>query len=152
MRASVTAIGARRRWMAILAKARSDDLEAAWAELGVVPDYRILRGPEIGLVMVRGRAGGTGTRFNLGEMTVTRCTVELGNNNVGHAYVRGRQRRHAELAAVLDAMLQDPARRADVEGRVIEPLAAEQADRRRTAEAKAAATRVEFLTLVRGED
>jgi alpha-D-ribose 1-methylphosphonate 5-triphosphate synthase subunit PhnG len=145
-------LGPRRRWMAVLARAGADDLEAAWAGLGDRPDYRIVRGPEVGLVMVRGRAGGTGVRFNLGEMTVTRCTVELDDGTVGHAYVRGRHRRHAELAAALDAMLQAPARRAAVEARVVAPLAAEQAARRRTAEARAAATRVEFLTLVRGED
>jgi alpha-D-ribose 1-methylphosphonate 5-triphosphate synthase subunit PhnG len=138
--------------MAVLAKAESDELEAAWAGLGAAPAYRIVRGPEVGLVMVRGRAGGTGARFNLGEMTVTRCTVELDTGSVGHAYVRGRRRRHAELAAVLDAMLQDAGRRPLVEALVVDRLAGEQAERRHTAEARAAATRVEFLTLVRGED
>jgi len=151
MTASVTDIGARRRWMSILAKAESNDLEVAWAELGAPPSYRVVRGPEIGLVMVRGRAGGTGARFNLGEMTVTRCTVQIDDGTVGHAYVSGRARRHAELAAVLDAVLQAPARRAAVEA-IVGRLAAVQADRRRTAEARAAATRVEFLTLVRGEE
>jgi len=148
----MTDIEARRRWMAVLAKAESDELETAWTELGSVPDYRVLRGPELGLVMVRGRAGGTGARFNLGEMTVTRCTVELADGAVGHAYVRGRRRRHAEIAAVLDALLQDPRCRAAVGERVVERLAAAEAARRQTAEARSAATRVDFLTLVRGED
>ncbi len=152
MSASVRDIEARRRWMSVLAKAESDELETVWTELGRVPDYRVLRGPEVGLVMVRGRAGGTGARFNLGEMTVTRCTVELADGAVGHAYVRGRRRRHAEIAAVVDALLQDPTVRARVGERVVERLAAEQAARRRTAEARSAATRVDFLTLVRGED
>ena len=138
--------------MSVLAKADSDELETVWTELGRVPDYRVLRGPEVGLVMVRGRAGGTGARFNLGEMTVTRCTVELADGAVGHAYVRGRRRRHAEIAAVVDALFQDPTVRARVGERVVERLAAEQAARRRTAEARSAATRVDFLTLVRGED
>jgi len=148
----MTNIEARRRWMSVLAKAESDELETVWTELGSVPDYRVLRGPEIGLVMVRGRAGGTGTRFNLGEMTVTRCTVELADGAVGHAYVRGRRRRHAEIAAVLDGLLQDPTRRAAVGERTVERLAAAETARRRTAEARSAATRVDFLTLVRGED
>jgi len=148
----MTDIEARRRWMSVLAKAESDELETAWIELGSVPDYRVLRGPELGLVMVRGRAGGTGARFNLGEMTVTRCTVELADGAVGHAYVRGRRRRHAEIAAVLDALLQDPRCRAAVGERVVERLAAAEAARRQTAEARSAATRVDFLTLVRGED
>jgi alpha-D-ribose 1-methylphosphonate 5-triphosphate synthase subunit PhnG len=85
-------------------------------------------------------------------MTVTRCTVELEDGTVGHAYVAGRRGRHAELAAVLDAILQDPRRRATVQARVLEPLAAIHAERRRTAQARAAATRVDFLTLVRGEE
>lgn len=152
MTASVTDIGARRRWMSVLAKATSDELELAWTELGAPPGYRVLRGPEIGLVMVRGRAAGTGARFNLGEMTVTRCTVQLEDGTVGHAYVAGRRLRHAELAAVLDAVLQDPVRRAAAEAGVVDRLAAAQADRRRTVAARAAATRVEFLTLVRGEE
>jgi alpha-D-ribose 1-methylphosphonate 5-triphosphate synthase subunit PhnG len=101
--------------------------------------------------MVRGRAGGTGAPFNLGEMTVTRCTVELHDGPIGHAYIRGRATRHAELAAVLDAMLQDRVRHDTVDRQVIRRLAAAQAERRRRAEARAAATRVEFLTLVRGE-
>jgi alpha-D-ribose 1-methylphosphonate 5-triphosphate synthase subunit PhnG len=138
--------------MGVLARARSEEVEGVWAELGGAPGYRVLRGPEVGLVMVRGRAGGTGGRFNLGEMTVTRCTVELPDGTVGHAYVAGRRGRHAEIAAVLDAILQDPGRRATVTTRVIEPLEASHAERRRIARARAAATRVEFLTLVRGED
>ena len=71
--------------------------------------YRVLRGPEAGLVMVRGRAGGGGAPFNLGEMTATRCTVRTEAGFVGHAYVAGRNERQAELAALADALLQDPA-------------------------------------------
>ena len=152
MATDVTDIGARRRWMSILARAGSDEIEAAWQALSERPEYRTLRGPEVGLVMVRGRAGGTGAPFNLGETTVTRCTVELAGGIVGHAYVRGRCLRHAELAAVLDAMLQHPERHEAVESRVIARLAALHAARRRTTRDRAAATRVEFLTLVRGED
>ena len=102
--------------------------------------------------MVRGRAGGTGVRFNLGEATVTRCAVELDDGTVGHAYVLGRDRRHAELAALFDAMLQTSGRREAIERDVIVPLAEAGLERRRAAEARAAATRVEFLTLVRGEE
>ncbi len=72
-----------------------------------------MRGPEGGLVMVRGRAGGGGAPFNLGEMTVTRCTVRLGSGLVGHAYVAGREPRRAELAALVDALMQDPERADD---------------------------------------
>ena len=88
----------RQRWMAVLARA---DAGALQARLGDVPRYTVLRGPEAGLVMVRGRAGGGGAPFNLGEMTATRCTVRTDTGLVGHAYVAGRNERLAELAAVV---------------------------------------------------
>lgn len=138
--------------MAVLAKASVHDLEEAWRSLAGRPAYRRLRGPEVGLAMVQGRAGGSGDRFNVGEMTVTRCTVETASGAIGHAYVAGRNRRHAELAALIDALLQDPARVDDVHEAVIASLARAQETRRRTAAARAAATRVEFFTMVRGEE
>ena len=143
---------ARRRWMSVLAQASPDELEGRWREVPAAPSHRMLRPPETGLVMVRGRAGGTGDRFNVGEMTVTRCAVELEGGAVGMAYIRGRDRRHAELAAVLDALLQDPARREDLEHSVVVPLAAAQTARRRAAAERVAPSRVEFFTLVRGDD
>ena len=143
---------ARQRWMAVLAQASPEELERCWREVPAQPPYRMLRPPETGLVMVRGRAGGTGMRFNVGEMTVTRCALELDGGAVGVAYVRGRDRRHAELAAMLDALLQDPARRDDLERRVVAPLAAAQTARRRSAAERVAPSRVEFFTMVRGDD
>lgn len=143
---------ARARWMSALAQAEPAAVEAAWEALDSRPGYRLLRPPETGLVMVRGRAGGTGAAFNLGEMTVTRCSVELDGGRVGHAYVAGRDRRHAETAAVFDALLQDPARRADLETRVVEPLVEAREARQHEARARAATTRVEFFTMVRGEE
>jgi alpha-D-ribose 1-methylphosphonate 5-triphosphate synthase subunit PhnG len=101
--------------------------------------------------MLRGRAGGTGERFNLGEMTVSRCTVALPSGRVGHAYVAGSDPRHAELAAVLDALLQDPSHREIIQRDLVEPLAARLAARRQAALGQASATRVEFFTLVRGD-
>jgi alpha-D-ribose 1-methylphosphonate 5-triphosphate synthase subunit PhnG len=138
----------RRRWMAVLAKAGVAELEAAWASLPDRPAYRIVRGPETGLVMVRGRIGGSGAPFNLGEMTVTRCTVALEDGAAsGSSYVAGRSERHATLAAVFDAVLQAPASRAAIEA--IEKLAAAQAEARQAAATKVAASRVEFFTMVR---
>jgi alpha-D-ribose 1-methylphosphonate 5-triphosphate synthase subunit PhnG len=141
----------RHRWMSVLALASRDELERGWFDLPMRPAYRRLRGPEVGLVMVRARAGGTGTRFNLGEMTVTRCSVELPDGTAGHAYTGGRDRRHAELAAVFDALLQREAWATLMET-LVEPLARAQAARRQAATARAAASRVEFFTMVRGED
>ena len=97
--------------------------------------------------MVRGRAGGDGAPFNLGEMTVTRCSVQLANGQIGHAYSVGRDLRQAELAALCDAALQDPTYSPALLTRVIEPLAEAQAAERHAIAAKAAATRVDFLSM-----
>src|SRR5262245_14611070 len=85
---------ARRRWMSVLAKANATELERAIESLqgapSDLPAYRLIRGPEIGMTMVRGRAGGTGRVFNLGEMTMTRCTLRTDDGVVGTSYVAGR--------------------------------------------------------------
>ncbi|HKW94143.1 MAG TPA: phosphonate C-P lyase system protein PhnG [Methylomirabilota bacterium] len=143
---------ARARWMSALAQAEPGWLAAARERLDPAPRYRLLRAPETGLVMVKGRAGGTGAPFNLGEMTVTRCSVELDDGRVGHAYVAGRDGRHAETAAVFDALLQDESRRPALESWVIEPLLTARETGHRQARARAAATRVDFFTMVRGEE
>jgi alpha-D-ribose 1-methylphosphonate 5-triphosphate synthase subunit PhnG len=138
--------------MSVLARAASRDLEGAWVALETRPAYRVVRTPERGMVMLRGRAGGSGPRFNLGEMTVTRCSVELESGAMGHAYVAGRDLRHAELAAVFDALLQDGRLRDTLERSVIAPFEEAQRESRHLAASRSAATKVEFFTLVRGED
>ena len=140
----------RRRWLAVLARAATDQLESCWIEMRQ-PPLTVLRQPETGLVMARGRAGGTGQRFNLGEITVTRCAVQSPDGHIGHGYVAGRDKRKAELIASFDALLQAPERRDALLARVVEPLAAAQAEARAATARKAAATRVEFFTMVRGE-
>src|SRR3954447_18859334 len=131
--------------MAVLARSSGDELAARTA--GLLPAYAVLRGPETGLIMVRGRAGGNGAPFNMGEATVARCTVRSETGHVGHAYCLGRDLRQAELAAALDAAMQDPARRAQVEARVIAPLErAHEASRAQQAR-RAAATQVQFFTM-----
>lgn len=142
----------RRRWMGVLARAPRSALEEAWRSLESPPPFTHVRKPEVGLVLVRGRAGGTGAAFNLGEMTMTRCAVRVETPErrlVGLSFVAGRDVRHAELAAVFDALLQDPQRRAAIEGTVIAPLEAQLAAARRSEAAAVAATKVDFFTLVR---
>jgi alpha-D-ribose 1-methylphosphonate 5-triphosphate synthase subunit PhnG len=145
-------VAPRRRWMSVLALASTQELEAHWAALSEPPRYTLLRQPEMGLVMVRARAGGTGARFNLGEMTITRCTVQLEDGTLGHAWIGGRDGRHAELAAIFDALLQDPGRAAALSESIVEPLARARDASRRASVARAAASRVEFFTMVRGDE
>lgn len=147
---------ARRCWMSVLARASAAELEQAIAALrdkiGALPAYRLIRRPEVGMTMVRARAGGTGRAFNFGEMTVTRCTLRTDDDLVGTSYVAGRSQRHAELAALFDALLQDPARRPQIMALVIDSLARAQDLRRNRRVERSAPTRVDFFTVVRGED
>lgn len=137
---------ARRRWMAVLARADAAAIAECLDGAPALPPHTRLRGPETGMVMVRGREGGAGAPFNLGEMTVTRCTVRAGGQ-VGHAYVAGRDHAHAELAARLDAALQDAALHDALAASVIAKLAAREQARRDALARRAAATRVQFFTL-----
>ena len=139
---------ARQARMGLLARAAPDRVTKLFPEL---PAHVVLRAPEVGAVMVRARIGGVGQPFNLGEMTVTRCSVSLAEGAVGHAHVQGRDKGHAIRAALIDALMQT--KQADrVRVAVLEPLAAEEQVQRTNRAAKAAATKVEFFTLVRGED
>jgi len=140
----------RRQWLSVLAKAHAAELAAAWAALPMRPRYQALRAPELGLVLVRGRMGGLGDAFNLGEMTVTRAAVRLESGETGLAYVAGRDRRHAEIAAAIDAMMQSDTLRPLVEAPVVDRLRSAQDERRTLAARKAAATTVDFFTLVTG--
>lgn len=142
---------ARKGWMSLLAKAPPARLAELIEEIGARPGFTWLRSPEIGGVMLRGRMGGTGAPFNLGEMSVTRCALKLETGEVGHAYVQGRDKAHAERAALVDALMQTD-RADDLEHAVLAPLARELATTKRTRAAKAAATKVDFFTMVRGDD
>ena len=142
-------VDARRRWLLILAKAPAGEVIAAWESLPERPGYQPLRAPEIGMVLVRGRMGGSGDAFNLGDMTVTRAAVRLESGATGIGYVAGRDRRHAEIAAAVDAMMLSPDLRPKVEDAVIARLARDQDERRDAAARKAAATKVDFFTMVR---
>ncbi|WP_119165868.1 phosphonate C-P lyase system protein PhnG [Algihabitans albus] len=144
----------RQRWLATLAKASREDLEALSPKSLDDLIWRYLRPPEIGMVMLRGRSGGDGAPFNLGETSVTRCAVQLdhaGRQLVGHGYVLGRDKRHAQLIALLDALLQHPDDHDRLASRIIAPLAAMQAATRKRQAGKAEATKVNFFTLVRGD-
>ena len=142
----------RRDAMAVLARATAEELQAAWDAWSDKPGVETVRGPETGLVMVRGRIGGGGAPFNFGEATVTRATVRISTGTVGHAYALGTDRRKVRHGAVFDALWQDEATRAHVESGVLDPVRGRlQARSRRRAE-ETAATRVDFFTMVRGED
>ena len=141
----------RRRWLAILARASRSELETALTPYGDLPSLEHVRAPEPGMVMLRGRVGGTGDAFNLGEASVTRCALRVGDSALGVGYAMGRDRRKAELIAIFDAWLQDDGRRQRLQREVVEPLALRQAAQREAESQAAATSKVEFFTFVRGE-
>jgi alpha-D-ribose 1-methylphosphonate 5-triphosphate synthase subunit PhnG len=141
----------RRRAMEILAKADEALLAGAWSALPEIPRYQKVRGPETGLVMIRGRIGGGGSPFNLGEASVSRATVRLDSGEIGHGHCLGLSKRKAELIALFDALCQRTADIAVVDT-LVARIAAAHAEEEQVQEEQAAATRVEFFTMVRGDD
>ena len=146
------AITGRRAVMATLADARTSEIASGLAALGDHIAHVELRPIETGLVMLQGRMGGDGAAFNLGEATVTRATVRIRSGEVGFSYVLGRDRDKARLAALCDALWQNPSSREPLERHVLAPIKARQESERARQRALTAATRVDFFTLVRGED
>ncbi len=120
-------------------------------EAMALPPHEDLREPENGLVMVRGRIGGDGAPFNLGEATVSRAAVRLASGEVGFGYTLGRDRRKAKLIALCDALVQSDHHAGALEAKVLAPLRAAMVSGRNRSAAETAATRVDFYTLVRGE-
>ena len=142
----------RRAALAVLAAARVDELAAGLDALPDAPAFETVRVPEPGLVMARGRIGGGGAPFNLGEVAVTRAVVRIESGEVGFGHVLGRDTARALMVAKLDALWQTPRYRAVVEETVIAPVSRRIADEDAETRRKTAATRVNFFTLVRGED
>jgi alpha-D-ribose 1-methylphosphonate 5-triphosphate synthase subunit PhnG len=142
--------GRRKAVMAVLAHSATADI-ANRLETVALPAHEDLREPENGLVMVRGRVGGDGAPFNLGEATVSRAAVRLSSGEVGFGYTLGRDREKARLIALCDAMVQSEELAGAIETQVVAPLRAAMIERKNRKVAEAAATRVDFYTLVRGE-
>jgi alpha-D-ribose 1-methylphosphonate 5-triphosphate synthase subunit PhnG len=137
--------------MAVLADASIDDIEQGLRQIPEPVDHIELRPPETGLVMLRGRIGGDGSPFNLGEAPVTRAAVRIASGEVGFSYILGRDAKKARLCAICDALWQSR-HRASVERWVLAPIQARLEAARAAERAQTAATRVDFFTLVRGED
>lgn len=140
----------RKAAMAVLAHATGPEISAQ-LEAIPLPPYENLRDAESGLVMVRGRIGGDGAPFNLGEATVSRAAVRLGSGEIGFGYTLGRDKGKARMIALCDALLQSEEFAGRVEATVIAPLSAGLLATRQRKAAQSAATKVDFYTMVRGE-
>jgi alpha-D-ribose 1-methylphosphonate 5-triphosphate synthase subunit PhnG len=148
---SMTTVSARQEWLRALSCSTAEELaelaDALIAEEAI--DAHDLRRPEIGLVLSTGRVGANGEPFGLGEVTVTRCVVQVGAT-MGVGYVRGRDHAHARRVAVLDALLQGD-KHALVRRVVLDELMRRQTERHQSFADDIAGSRVHFLTMVRGE-
>jgi alpha-D-ribose 1-methylphosphonate 5-triphosphate synthase subunit PhnG len=140
----------RKAAMAVLAHSTTAEIATQLGSLAL-PAHESLREPENGLVMVRGRIGGDGAAFNLGEASVSRAAVRLTSGEVGFGYTLGRDREKARMIALCDALVQSDRFAGAVETGVIAPLRAAMLARRQQKAAETAATRVDFYTMVRGE-
>ena len=140
----------RKAAMKVLAHAATAEI-AGRLDAVALPSHETLRAPENGLVMVRGRIGGDGAPFNLGEATVSRAAVRLTSGEVGFGYVLGRDGDKARMIALCDALVQTRDHAETIEAQVVAPLRAAMTARRDQRAAEAAATRVDFYTMVRGE-
>ena len=134
----------------VLAAAPARELAAVWDAWADKPDFTKVRGPEVGLVMVRGRAGGGGAPFNLGEASVSRASVRIVTGQLGHGYCLGRDLAKAEVIAVIDALFQRTPEA--VEAEIVTPLWALAQRSEQQQRDEAAATRVDFFTMVRGDN
>jgi len=148
----IEATDSRKRVVDLLARSELAELNDAWEALADKPEVQAVRGPETGLVMVRGRIGGGGSAFNLGEVTVTRATIRLASGTVGHGQSLGTDRKKARLGAIFDALWQEAATSAFVEERLLQPIAQRIAAATQQKADETAATRVDFFTMVRGDD
>jgi alpha-D-ribose 1-methylphosphonate 5-triphosphate synthase subunit PhnG len=140
----------RKAAMAVLAHSEAADIAGRLGAIAL-PAHENLREPENGLVMVRGRIGGDGAPFNLGEATVSRAAVRLATGEIGFGYALGRDREKAQMIALCDALIQTPDHAGAIESEVLAPLRAAIVSERSRKAAETAATRVDFYTMVRGE-
>ena len=140
----------RKSWMSLLATSNQSDLLNLWEQKKIRVNYIWLRTPEIGSIMAQGRMGVTGDKFNIGEVTITRCSLKLNCGTIGHSYVQGRSKKKAEISALCDALMQTKMSK-EINKNIIIPLEKIKKDNKDKILSKAEATKVDFFTLVRGE-
>lgn len=137
-------------WMSLLATSNQSDLLNLWEQKKIKVNYVWLRTPEIGSIMAQGRMGVTGDKFNIGEVTITRCSLKLNCGTIGHSYVQGRSKKKAEISALCDALMQTKMSK-EINKNIIIPLEKIKKGNKDKILSKAEATKVDFFTLVRGE-
>lgn len=140
----------RKKWLQIIAQGDKHELKRLWQQANIYTETQWLREPEIGLLPLQARSGNTGDKFLFGDATITRAVVST-QGKTGYAFVLGRDKQHAECAALIDALMQDAHYCERIERQVLAPLATQTATKHAEQQAEVAATKVDFFTMVRGE-
>lgn len=141
----------RQSWISLLGSADKPRLQQAWDEIRPKVTHTLVSGPETGLVMVRAREDGEGPRFNLGEMTVSKCVLKVDDTYLGYGMVMGSDLKHAKLAALLDGLCQHPGFGPALKAGLLKDLSQQREEQEAAMAEEASRTRVEFFTLKRGE-
>jgi alpha-D-ribose 1-methylphosphonate 5-triphosphate synthase subunit PhnG len=149
---NLTEVHHRKIAMAAFSRAKETELSGPIHKFWPRLEVRDLKPVEMGLLMLRGRMGGDGKAFNLGEATLSRAVVELSDGRRGYGHVLGRNRETARLAAIADALWQNPRDQEIVEREIVAHISARLTHEKARKRTEAAATKVDFFTLVRGED
>ena len=146
-------VARRQRLMAACSVAKATEFDQAINMFDGSQTAMDVRAPEVGMIMMRGRIGGDGPPFNVGEATVTRAVVRLETGEIGYSYLLGRSIERARMAAILDAIGQSsPARMSELEDAFVAPVLQRIKAARQAKQAEVATTKVNFFTMVRGDD
>lgn len=137
----------RQNWLGVLARSPFEELTRRSAPILEGVSYTWLRQPETGLLRLQGRLDGAGDRFNLADMTVTRCAVKSEDGEVGIGYVTGRASAHCTLVARLDAQLQQELLRPTLLEQLIAPLQEQLQHKIARENRQTQTSRVRFFTL-----
>ena len=141
----------RKAWLSLMATCDKKRILSLWQNSQINVDFGLIRDAEVGAVMVKARQGSTGDAFHFSEMSLTRCSVRLVSGEIGHGYHQGRSKQAAKIVALCDALAQTEAY-SEIEKKIFNPLNEARQKRQETLRKRAATTKVDFFTLVRGED
>ena len=139
----------RPEWISIFSKTSEDLLKNSLDHINFKENYDVLLGPEIGSIMIQGRAGGTGDKFNLGEATLTKCIVKF-QEKTGYSYHLGRNLIKSEYGAILDALMQIESYNSKLLMYVKEFQEEIQKEKTKII-AGSSESKVDFFTMVRGD-
>lgn len=143
---------ARQQLLSVLAKSKLKDIKSFWKGSLEDQEFVTIRPPQTGMVMSVARAGASGEPFNLGEVSVTRCAVRLPSGETGIGYVTGSSKDHALHIAVIDALAQNSTHQKALHEQLITPLQEKLQQASTQQQEKAEETKVDFFTMVRGEN